>query len=410
MFILPEVQITDGKLVTRSVSVGNQIFHKMSPEQAARQFEEAGAQLLHVVDIDAARGEESTNVDLVTKIVENASIPIQVAGGIRTLNQVNDWFAAGAARVVLGTVAITDPGLVSEASNRHPGGVIVNLATKNNYVMIDGWQTQTSFDPRDIVYDLQMMGIAGVIHFDIDRFEGEALEPLALTMELSQKISIPVFSSGTVHTLDDIARLRYLPNVNGAIVGHALITGAFTLKEALDVAAQKETSLEPETITPIVNSGVHRTARAYLAAYTQSPPMRSWNRELREAIQASNPYLEVMIPHDDIVFEDENLSPREIQTRYESVLDSADVVIAVLDGIASEAWTGFECGYSRAKGKYLIGLKGYGNDNDVQNNRFIGMCDDIVYYDANEEGRTTLDAIAQEIASRTLIQVQAASS
>ena len=410
MFILPEIQITDGKLVTRSISVGNQIFHKISPQEAAEQFEQAGAQLLHVVDIDAARGQESTNVDIVTRIVENASIPIQVAGGIRTLNQVNDWFAAGAARVVLGTVAITDPGLVGEASNRHPGGVLVNLATKNNYVMIDGWQTQTSFDPRDLVYDLQMMGIAGIIHFDIDRFEGEALEPLALTMELSQKISIPVYSSGTVHTLDDIARLRYLPNVNGAIVGHALITGAFTLEEAMSVAAQKETSPEPETITPIVSSGVHRTAKAYLAAYTQSPPMRSWNRDLREAIQASNPYLEVMIPHDDIVLEDGSLSPREIQARYESVLDSADVVIAVLDGIESEAWTGFECGYARAKGKYLIGLKAYGNENEPQIDRFTGMCDDVVYYDANEEVRTTLDAIAQEIASRTLTQVQAANS
>ncbi len=407
MFILPEVQIYEGKLVTRSVSRGNHIFHDASPEDVARKFEAEGAQWLHVVDIDAARGRDTDNGNLVRRIIERASIPVQVAGGVRTLAQISDWFDAGAARVVLGTVAITDPTLVTEASNRHPGGIVVNLATKDNWVMIDGWKTQTSYHPQNLVYDLQLTGIAGIIHTDINRFEGDASGAIALTTELCRELSIPVYSSGTVHRLDDIARLRYLPNIHGAIVGHAFIVGAFTLAEALEVAAQAETSPEPETINPLAERGLQDITRAYLAAYNFSQADRWWNRALRDAITAENPYVEVLIPQEDLQVDDRTLSARELQARYERELDKADVVITILDGIQNEAWTGFECGYARAKGKYLIGIQAQ-YEQGGHPSRFEAMCDDIVNYYPGNELQTSLAIVAQELNRRVLLQRQIA--
>ena len=111
--------------------------------------------------------------------------------------------------------------------------ILANVATKDGYVMIDGWRTQTAYLPQDIVYDLQMAGVAGIIHFDINRFEGDASTSLALTMEMDQQVVIPVYSSGTVHSLDDMARLRYLPNIHGVIIGEALLNERFSLQEAL---------------------------------------------------------------------------------------------------------------------------------------------------------------------------------
>ena len=144
--------------------------------------------------------------------------------GIRTLNQINDWFESGAARVVLGTVAITDAPLVVEAANRHPGGIIVLLATRDGLVTIDGGNTLTAFRPQDMILELQMTGISGIIHMDSERMGDNFEEVLALTEQLSHDISIPVYSSGTARSLDDIARLRYLPNINGVIISHASVS------------------------------------------------------------------------------------------------------------------------------------------------------------------------------------------
>ena len=216
MIIIPEIQIRDGKVITRNAIEGDDIVHDISPTDALHQFIAEGAQMLQIVDIDAARSNPQRNEQLIKQMIKETDVPIQVAGGIRTLSQINDWFETGAARVVLGTVAITDSPLVTEAASRHPGGIIVHLATRGGYVMIDGWKTQTAFTPQDLIRDLQMTGIAGVVHKGTERLDADVVEAVALTEELSHNVSIPVYSSGTVRVLDDIARLRYLPNINGS--------------------------------------------------------------------------------------------------------------------------------------------------------------------------------------------------
>ena len=402
MLIFPEVQISEGRLVTRASRAAENIVYDLSPLDAVRRFEEQGAERLHVLDVDAALGREKTSADMVHEILASTTIPVQVAGGMRTTDQIDSWLEAGAAQVVLGTMAITNQSLLVEVCTRHPGAILANIATKGGYVMVDGWQTQTAFTPQDIVYDLQMSGVAGIIHFDIDRFEGEAATSLALTMEMKQNTVIPIYSSGTVHTLDDVARLRYLPDIHGVIIGKALLDGTFTLAEVLDVAHQGETSPEPEIESALSRRGIQHPLKVYLAAYNLSLPARWWNLDLRQRIADDNPYVDVVIPQEDLEIDSSKMTRREVQAAYEQVVEDADTMVVMLDGIDDEAWTAFECGFARAKGKYLLGIA-----STVENesrSRFEAMCDEIVRFDPEEDRSTILATLAKSVNSCLLSQ------
>ena len=406
MIIIPEIQISEGRVVTRSAIEGDDIVHEITPVEALQKFVAEGAQMLQIVDIDAARSRPQRNEALIKDLINSTDVPIQVAGGIRTLAQINDWFEAGAARVVLGTVAITDSPLVVEAASRHPGGIIVHLATRGGYVMIDGWKTQTAFKPQDLIRDLQMTGIAGVIHKGTESLDTDFAEALALTEQMSHDVSIPVYSSGTVQTLDDIARLRYLPNINGAIISHALMTGHIELKDALQVANEKETNLEPASITNNVNMGIHHGVRAYLAAYNSSQAARVWNLELRDVLTEDNPYLELLIPQADLDIDIETLTPREIQACYEAELDKADIVIVILEGVEAEAWTGFECGFARARGKYIYGITSTKTHRSASQRRFEAMCDELIEHSGGDDVTKTHAEISHKLATRVMVKNQ----
>ena len=406
MIIIPEIQIRDGKVITREAIESDDTVHAITPQQAVDDFVADGAQMLQIVDVDAARSNPARNEELIKDLINSTDIPIQVAGGIRTLSQINEWFEAGAARVVLGTVAITDSPLVIAAASRHPGGIIVHLATRGGYVMIDGWKTQTAFQPQDLIRDLQMTGIAGVVHKGTERLDTDFDEALALTEQLSHDVSIPVYSSGTVKSLDDIARLRYLPNINGAIISHALMSGEIKLRDALQVASAKETNLEPESITSNVNMGIHHGVHAYLAAYNSSQAARVWNLALRDLLTEDNPYMEVLIPQIDLDINIENLSQRELQACYEEELDRADIVIVILEGVEAEAWTGFECGYARARGKYIYGVTSQQSVKGPSQRRFEAMCDELIEFSEGDDVTKTHAEISNQLATRVMLKNQ----
>ena len=401
MLVFPEIQISEGSVVTRLSPRARNVVHPITPYDAVRKFEAHGAERLHLLDVDAALGKDTTNGELIGELIASTNIPVQVAGGMRTLHHIESWFEAGAAQVVLGTLAITNQQLLAEACARYPAGILANIATKDGYVMIDGWRTQTAYRPRDIVYDLQMAGVAGIVHFDINRFEGDASASLALTMEMKQDVLIPVYSSGTVHSLEDMARLRYLPNIHGVIIGEALINERFSLREALDVASQRETSPEPEVETSVSVHGLQHPAKVYLASYSLSPAVRWWNQDLRQAVTADNPYIEMLIPQEDPDIDPAGLTPRELQAAYEKVVDDADAVLVVLDGIDHEAWTGFECGYARARGKTLIGIAISG-PNEART-PFDAMCDDVIVVDPHEDRLLVFASIAKELNARLVM-------
>lgn len=408
MIIIPEIQLQGGKVVSRSTVVGSSTIHDITPQDAVARFSEAGVELIQIVDVDAARSQDTNNQKLVCELIESTDVPIQVAGGIRTLAQINDWFENGAARVVLGTVAITDAPLVQEAANRHPGGIVVHLSTRDGYVMTDGWKNQTAFRPEDLAHDLQMTGIAGIVHKGTEYVGTVDPEALALTEALSHDLAIPVFASGMVKTLDDISTLRFIPNVNGAVISHALLSGAIDIHDALQVAAQQEVNPEPESVTHNIETGAHHGIRAYLAAYNTSQAARLWNLALRQTIVEDNPYMEVLIPQEDLDLNIDGMSMREVQAAYETELNRAEVVIVILEGVESKGWTGFELGFARANGKYIYGIASSDVSLGHSQQRLAAMCDEIIYFSKSDDANTTHAEISHALAARVMIQNQAA--
>ena len=253
MIIYPDIEIKDGKTVNLTRGLEHQpTVYDVSPLDAAKQFEAEGAEWLHVIDIDGVFQGGRHNAEQICEIIEQVNIPVQVGGGIRTAAAVDWWLDHGAARVVLGTAAVIDQHLVWEACGRHPGKIVVAVDAKDGLAMIDGWQTQTSFQALDLAKKFENSGVAAIIYTDINRFEEDPESSLAPTTEMGTELDIPVISTGTVSELDDISNLRLLPNIHGVIIGKALFNKTFTLKQALDVAE------EPGVDASLASEGVAR--------------------------------------------------------------------------------------------------------------------------------------------------------
>lgn len=238
MIIYPDIELQDGKCVNlhRGV-IEDPIVYDVKPLEAARKFAAAGAEWLNITDFDGVLQGGRHNADLICEIIEGVDIPVQVGGGVRSMSSVDWWLEHGAARVVLGTAAVKDRTLVRTACGRHPGKIVVSVDAKDGMVVIEGWKVTTSFTALEVAKDLEQTGVAALIFTDIDRDFDEPDSSFAQTTELAGSVSIPVISSGTVKTLDDISTLRYLPNIAGAITGRALFGGEFELEDALAIAA-----------------------------------------------------------------------------------------------------------------------------------------------------------------------------
>lgn len=237
MIIYPDIEIQDGKSVNLSFGREDKpVIYDITPLDAAKRFQEQGAEWLHVVDLDGVFQGGKHNAEQICEIIETVDIPVQVGGGIRTTNTVDWWFEHGAERVVLSTAAVKDRTMVMEVCGRYPDKIVISVDASEGYAWIDGWRTKTSFTPLQLASELQDSGAAAIIYCDIDRFNDAPESSLAPTTEIGTALTIPVISTGTVRTLDDVSRLKYLPNIAGVVIGRALFTGAVNFNEALEIA------------------------------------------------------------------------------------------------------------------------------------------------------------------------------
>lgn len=237
MIIFPDIEIQDGQSVNRirGQEKAPEVYD-ISPLEAAEKFAAAGAEWLHVIDIDAGLQGGTRNSDLICQIIESVDIPVQVGGGIRTYLDVEWWLDKGAARVVLGTAAVVDRHMIMDACGRFPGQLVISITGKDGFAMIDGWRTRTSFTPLELAKSFEDSGAAAIIYTDLDRFEGGHEVGLASTIEIGTELEIPLISTGTVYSLDDVSALSLLPNIEGVIIGRALFQGKVDLGEAIKLA------------------------------------------------------------------------------------------------------------------------------------------------------------------------------
>jgi phosphoribosylformimino-5-aminoimidazole carboxamide ribotide isomerase len=229
--VVPAVDMQDGEVVQLVQGERGTETSYGDPVEAARRWVDAGARTLHLVDLDGAFEGERKNAAAVEAIVEAVDVPVQLGGGIRTAADARTLLDGGVDRVILGTAAVNDPGIVATISETHPDSVVVSLDAKGGEVVIEGWTEGTGIDPADAAGRYADLGAAGILFTDVD-VEGRLTGVNTTTVErVVDAVSIPVIASGGVATLDDVRALRDA-GAAAVVVGTALYEGRFTLDEA----------------------------------------------------------------------------------------------------------------------------------------------------------------------------------
>lgn len=233
MILYPTIELQNGRCV--SLNRGRldepHLWH-VDPVATAQGFAEAGAEWMHLTDLDAVDG-SGGNEDLVAEIIRTVGIPVQLAGGIHSRDQAAQWIDRGAGRVVVGSLARRDPDAVGLLTRRFPDQIVLAVDVWDGAVVADGWRTKTSFAPDDFIAAFRDCPLAAVLVTDIDSDIADADASLALISGLAAESRAPVIASGIVRRLDDLSRLTYVRNVAGAIVGRALFQKTFSVQQAL---------------------------------------------------------------------------------------------------------------------------------------------------------------------------------
>jgi phosphoribosylformimino-5-aminoimidazole carboxamide ribotide isomerase len=238
MILFPAIDLKDGRCVRlkRGEMAAATVFND-NPAAQARTFEAQGFEYLHVVDLDGAFAGASVNGAAIEAILKAVSFPVQLGGGIRTLAQIEAWLAKGLTRVILGTIAVRDPGLVKEAARRWPGRIAVGIDARGGKVAVEGWAETSELDAVELARRFEGAGVAAIVHTDIDRDGILAGINWDATLGLARAVRIPVIASGGLASMADIRRLAE-PDaqvLEGAIAGRALYDGRIDSREALAV-------------------------------------------------------------------------------------------------------------------------------------------------------------------------------
>lgn len=240
MNILPAIDILDGRAVRlRQGRLDAVTVYNEDPVEQAKRFIDSGTEWIHVVDLDGAVLGEPKNIDIVHAIAE-LGVAVETGGGIRTMETIDRMFDAGVKRVVLGTALVKEPMLVSDACAKYPG-IVAGIDARDGKVAIEGWREGTDHGVLELIMELEMLGVRRVAYTDIAKDGMQTGVNYGAYRALTTQLTIPVIASGGVSSLEDIRDLRTLgPQVEGVIVGRALYEGAFTLEQALAVAAGED--------------------------------------------------------------------------------------------------------------------------------------------------------------------------
>jgi len=242
MLIIPAIDIRGGKCVRLfQGDYGKETVYGEDPMAMAERWMDQGAQFLHLVDLDGARQGIPRNKEVIQAIVERSFVPVQVGGGIRDLATVDDYLSLGVCRVILGTVAFTDPRVLQEACAKWPERVAVDIAAKEGKAAISGWIRETEVLAIDLARRCEELGASVIIYTDVLRDGTQKGLNLQAIREVARVLQIPVIASGGVSTIEDIKALQPLEEVgvSGVIVGRALYAGTLKLPQAITLAEEK---------------------------------------------------------------------------------------------------------------------------------------------------------------------------
>ncbi len=236
MILFPAIDLKDGQCVRLKLGEMSQatVFND-NPAAQARAFESQGFEYLHIVDLNGAFAGKPVNGPAVDAILAAVKIPVQLGGGIRDLATIEAWLAKGIRRVILGTIAVRDPGLVREACGRFPGRIAVGIDARGGKVAVEGWAETSELSAIEMAQRFEGAGVAAIIYTDLDRDGILKGLNLPATTALADATAIPVIASGGLAGLDDIKALLQPQHrkLEGAIAGRALYDGRLIPAEAL---------------------------------------------------------------------------------------------------------------------------------------------------------------------------------
>ena len=242
MIVIPAVDIKNGKCVRllQGRKDSETVFSE-DPAAMALRWQDEGAEMIHVVDLDGAFEQAPRNIAAIEKIVQSVSVDVQVGGGIRNEETVKRYLDMGAKRVIIGTEAIRNPEFVETVCRLYPNRIILGIDARKGFVAIEGWTETTQKKAVDLARQYEKRGAAGINFTDIHRDGMQTGPNIEETRRLAEAVSIPVFASGGVATIEDIRNLLPLEpiGVAGVITGKALYAGTLNLKEAIEISKSK---------------------------------------------------------------------------------------------------------------------------------------------------------------------------
>jgi phosphoribosylformimino-5-aminoimidazole carboxamide ribotide isomerase len=240
VILFPAIDLKNGEAVRlQQGDMARATVFNRDPAAQAAAFARQGFDYLHLVDLDGAFAGKPMNAAAVEAILAAVKIPVQLGGGIRDRSTIDAWLGKGITRVIIGTAAVRDPALVKDAARAHPGRVAVGLDARDGKVAVEGWAETSTLSALDIAHRFEDAGVAAIIYTDVARDGMLKGLNLDATIELADKISIPVIASGGLASIGDVRALLTprAKKLEGAIAGRALYDGRLDVVLALKLIA-----------------------------------------------------------------------------------------------------------------------------------------------------------------------------
>ena len=238
MIILPAIDIKNGKCVRLLRGDFNKITeYEKSPLEQASEFSNLGFKNIHIVDLDGAVEGKPINKNIIKDIIKKNNLKIQVGGGIRSRDNVEEWINAGVDKVVISTAAVEKPEFLIELSKKYKNKIALSLDVRNGFIALSGWKKQTDILALDFIKKIEHSAISRIIYTDINRDGTKTGPNIKDTINFSKKINIPIIVSGGISTKVDIINLKKekAANIEGVIVGRAIYDGSINLEELSEI-------------------------------------------------------------------------------------------------------------------------------------------------------------------------------
>ncbi|MCG7344552.1 1-(5-phosphoribosyl)-5-[(5-phosphoribosylamino)methylideneamino]imidazole-4-carboxamide isomerase [Sporosarcina sp. ACRSL] len=234
MILFPAIDIRGGKCVRLiQGDYDQETVYNDSPSDVAVEWERQGAEYIHVVDLDGAKTGDSLNKEAIAEIAKAVNVPVQVGGGIRSMETIDSHIANGVSRVIIGTAAVQDPDFLKDAVAKYGEKIAVSIDARNGFVATDGWTETSDVKAVKLLRKLEEIGVQTVVYTDIQKdgmMQGPNFDELYV---MNRAADMDIIASGGVSTEEDVRKLREM-GLYGAIIGKALYEGTLTLETVLE--------------------------------------------------------------------------------------------------------------------------------------------------------------------------------